>query len=558
MLNSIYIENIALIRRLSLETGLGFCAFTGETGAGKSIIIDSLGLLCGARSDRDIIRTGEDEALVEGIFFVSDEKTLKKLKELETEPDEDGSFTVTRRLSRDGRSSAKINGRNIPLSRLKAIAALLLSIHGQQDTQAFADTERQLELLDSFAHNEEILKKHSEKFGIYKDIRRRIDALSADEREKEMKLDMLKYRINELKGAGVYVGEKDELEAERKLLANREKILSNASRAYGELYGKDGSAEESIEAAISAVETLSGIIPEFDALAQRLESAKYEIIDVADTVKAQLDDDGGNPEARLDEVETRLSLIKRLETKYKAEADEFTSLLEEWEEELDAFENSEAELEKLKAELEKAKRDAFITAKELSDRRKGASETLCGRVKEELSAVDMKGVSFGVDFTEKEISEDGKDEICFMISANKGEEPKPMAKIASGGELSRIMLCLKCVFADCESIGTLIFDEIDSGVSGSTSEKIGIRLKKATCGKKTQVICVTHSAVLAARADAHYKISKSVKGDRTETDVELLNRDGRIAEIARILGGVDVSDTVIKAAEEMIARGENE
>ena len=551
MLISIYIENIALIKKLSLEPDNGFCAFTGETGAGKSIIIDSLGLLCGARSDKDIIRTGEDEATVEGIFSVN-EAAKKHLAEYDIEPEEDNTVTVLRKLSRDGRSSAKINGRNVPLSRLKAVMSQLLSIHGQQDTQAFADNGKQMQMLDSFAKNESVFNAYSDKYNKFKSIELRLNALNEDSRERELRLDMLKYRVNELKSASVKVGERDELEAERKRLANSEKIVMNASEAYAMLYSRDGSAIESVDTAIGALSSLSGIIPEADELLSRLKNAKYELLDIADTVKEYTDTDGENVQARLDDVETRLELIKKLEKKYRADANTFSELLEEWEAELDANENSEEEKERLTKELAVAKKELCEAGKALTATRRTAAATLCDRVTEELNELDMPGVTFTVNIEQKDFAEDGSDFAEFLISANKGEVPKPMSKIASGGELSRIMLCLKCVFADSESIGTLIFDEIDTGVSGRTSEKIGIRLKNATDGKKTQIICVTHSAILAAKADAHYKISKKETDGRVITNVEKLDRIGRRDELARIMGGVNVTETVLKAAEEML------
>ncbi len=552
MLLSVYIENIALIKRLSLEPESGFCAFTGETGAGKSIIIDSLGLLCGARSDKEIIRTGEESALVEGIFEINDKKTASALAEFEIEPESDNTVTVTRKISRDGRSGAKINGRSVPLSKLKEAVSLLLSIHGQQDTQAFADKAKQLTMLDSFADNGELFADYSEKYKACREIKGRLEALEADSRDREFKLDMLKYKISELKKANVKPNEKAELEAERILLANSERIISKSGEAYSALYGMEGSAVETIENALSAVNSLVGIVEEASSLAERLESAKYEIIDIADSIKEYTENDGENAEMRLDECETRLELIKKLEHKYKVPADELQSVLEECQSELDINENSEEEKARLVKLLTAAEGALDISSGKLSTARKNAAALLCARVTEELCELDMPGVRFEVSVTEKEPSYDGADDVEFLISANKGEEPKPMSKIASGGELSRIMLCLKCVFADSESIGTLIFDEIDTGVSGRTSEKIGMRLKNAANGGKTQVICVTHSAILAAKADAHYKISKNEADGRVVTSVEKLDRTGRRDELARIMGGLNITETVLKAAEEML------
>lgn len=552
MLTSIYIENIALIKRLSLEPSAGFCAFTGETGAGKSIIIDSLGLLCGARSDKDIIRTGEDQALVEGIFEI-DQATAKALEEFDIFPEDDGTVTITRKITRDGKSGAKINGRNVPLSRLKASMSLLLSIHGQQDTQAFAESSKQREMLDAFANNQDILSIYKEKFDKYKAIKNRLDDLETDSKDREYRLDMLKYRINELSAAKIQKGEKAELEILRKRLANSEKIISNASNAYFSLYSGDGSASETVNKALSSVNSISNIIPQGEELLSRLENIKYEIIDIADSIKEFTENDGENVDAKLDQCESRLELIKKLENKYRADSEDFPALLEEWEQELNINENSEEEKAKLLKSLKSVKKDLEASAEELHSARIKASKTLCKQMTEELGELDMPNVTFEINVTAtEEFESHGTDHIEFLISPNKGEIAKPMSKIASGGELSRIMLCLKCVFAHCEAIGTLIFDEIDAGVSGKTSEKIGIRLKKAADGGKTQVICVTHSAILAAKADVHYKISKKEEDQRTVTKVELLDKNGRRDEIARILGGLNITETVIKAAEEML------
>ena len=409
-------------------------------------------------------------------------------------------------------------------------------------------------MLDSFAGNGAEMNEYARRYADYRSTEAKINALSEDEREREMRLDMLKYRVNELEAAAVYSGEKAELEAERRLLVNSEKIISRCGSAYDALYLREGSAAEQIKEAADGIAALSGIIPEADGLAERLENAKYEIIDIADTLKAYADPEGGNTAQRLDEVETRLEAIKKLELKYRAEADGFAGLLEQWKSELEAFENRDEELAKLNKQLAAQKSALAGAAKALHATRAAAAEKLCARVTEELCALDMPAVVFRVELRQKDFAPDGADECEFMISANKGEEPRPMAKIASGGELSRIMLCLKCVFADTESIGTLIFDEIDSGISGSTSEKIGIRLKKAAGGGRTQVVCVTHSAILASRADHHYKISKSEQGGRTETHVEALDREGRRAELARIIGGLDISEAVLKTADELLER----
>jgi len=553
MLDSVYIENIALIKKLSLDIPTGFTAFTGETGAGKSIIIDAMQLLCGARSDRAVIRRGESEALVEGIFTVYGSEAAAALAENDITPEEDGTVTVTRRLSADGRSSAKINGRAVPISRLKAVVSALMSIHGQQDTLALSDRARQLALLDSFAADEAERGDYSRLYDKYTDISARIEELAEKSRDRDYRLDMLRYRMGELKRLAVREGEKEELEAKRAILANSEKIAEKSGEAYNLLYAGDNSAAESVSNALNALRALSGIIPEAESLCERLDAAECEIKDIAESLGEYTESESSG--MSLDETESRLEAIRRMESKLGTDASGFGALAEEWQREIDSFENSEELQKELEAERGKAKKALEAAAKALSNARKTAAQRLCKRVCDELAAVDMPGVTFTVDFREKEFSPSGTDEIDFLIGANRGELPGPISKIASGGELSRIMLCLKCVFADSESIGTLVFDEIDTGVSGGTGEKIGARLKLAAGGGQTQVICVTHSALIAAKADSHFRISKSVSDDRTETHIERLEGTARRNEIARLLGGTNITDSVLSAVDELLERG---
>lgn len=553
MLDSVYIENIALIKKLSLDIPAGFTAFTGETGAGKSIIIDAMQLLCGARSDRAVIRHGESEALVEGIFGVSGTEAISALAENDITPDEDGTVTVTRRLSADGRSSAKINGRAVPVSRLKAVVSALMSIHGQQDTLALSDRARQLAMLDSFAGDEAERGEYSKQYGIYTDIAARLALLEEKNRERDYRLDMLRYRMGELKRLALREGEKEELEARRAILANSEKIAEKSAEAYNLLYAGDNSATESVSNALNALNALRGIIPEVEALCERLDAAECEIKDIAVSLGEYTESE--NTGMSLDETESRLEAIRRMESKLGTDASGFGALMDEWQSEIESFENSEELQKQLRAEQIKAAQALRTAAKALSNTRKAAARRLCERVCGELAAVDMPGVTFTVDFREKEPSPTGTDEIDFLIGANRGELPGPISKIASGGELSRIMLCLKCVFADSESIGTLIFDEIDTGVSGGTGEKIGARLKLAAGGGRTQVICVTHSALIAAKADSHFRISKSVSGERTETHIERLEGAARRSELARLMGGTNITDSVLTAVDELLERG---
>ncbi len=558
MLLSLHIENIALLRRLDLEPASGFCAFTGETGAGKSILIDSIGLLCGARGNaaKDLIRTGEDYALVEGMFLPP-ASALDALRELDASPDEDGTLFLQRRLTADGRSVARINGRAVPLSRLREAAGLLLTLHGQQDTQTLAGEEKQRELLDAFAGNDALLAEYREVYAECREVRKTCDALEKLERELSEKRDLLVYQEDELRRAKPKNGEEADLLAEHALLANGEKVAENASEAYESLYGGERSAASLVRSARQAVSRLCGVLPEqtqqggeLSSLRDRLEDAFAELSDIAETLRpyaAGQEQDAG----RLRAVEERLELLAGLERKYRTDEAGLVEKLRTVTRDLQALENSGADRE----EQEKALREKQALLREkaaaLHDARETAAQRLSERVREALAELDMPGVRFDIRVDAGEPTPDGADTVCFLVSANAGEVPRPIGKIASGGELSRIMLCLQTVLADAERIPTLLFDEIDTGISGKTNEKIGRMLRQLADGGR-QIFCVTHASQLAARANCQYRISKRERDGRTETEVRLLDRAERVEELARIMGGVQVTDTVRRAAEELL------
>lgn len=554
-MTSLHIENIALIRRLDLEPEAGFCAFTGETGAGKSILIDSIGLLCGARGNaaRELIRTGEDSALVEGMFLPPEE-ALDALRALDAEPDEDGALFLQRKLTTDGRSTAKINGRSVPLSRLREVAACLLTIHGQQDTQTLAGEEKQRRLLDSFAGNEDALEAYRTEYAACRELKKECEALEKLERELAEKQELLVYQAGELKQAKLRRGEEAELITEHALLANSEKVTENACLAYESLYAGERSAAALIKEAKQALGRLCNILPgdeELSSLRARLEDALAELVDVSETLRPYASDreqDAG----RLTAVENRLELLSALQRKYRTDENGLLDKLETVTRDLAALENSGADreaLENARKVREKALREK---ADALHAARVEAAGILASRVQDALTELDMPGVRFAIRVDESELTPDGGDEISFLVSANAGEEARPIGKIASGGELSRIMLCLQTVLADAERIPTLLFDEIDTGISGKTNEKIGRMLSQLASGGKRQIFCVTHAAQLAARASRQYRISKRELDGRTQTDVTLLDRGRRIEELARIMGGVNVTDTVRRAAEELL------
>ena len=555
MLTSLHIENIALIRRLDLEPEAGFCAFTGETGAGKSILIDSIGLLCGARGNaaRELIRTGEDSALVEGMFLPPEE-ALDALRALDAEPDEDGALFLQRKLTSDGRSTAKINGRSVPLSRLREVANCLLTIHGQQDTQTLAGEEKQRRLLDSFAGNEDVLEAYRTEYAACKELKKECEALEKLERELAEKQELLVYQAGELKQAKLRRGEEAELITEHALLANSEKVTENACLAYESLYAGERSAAALIKQAKQALGRLCNILPgdeELSSLRARLEDALAELVDVSETLRPYASDreqDAG----RLTAVENRLELLSALQRKYRTDENGLLDKLETVTRDLAALENSGADREALENALKVREKALREKADALHAARAEAAGILASRVQDALTELDMPGVRFAIRVEASELTPDGSDEISFLVSANAGEEARPIGKIASGGELSRIMLCLQTVLADAERIPTLLFDEIDTGISGKTNEKIGRMLSQLASGGKRQIFCVTHAAQLAARASRQYRISKREQDGRTQTDVTLLDRDRRIEELARIMGGVNVTDTVRRAAKELL------
>ncbi|MDD4164194.1 MAG: DNA repair protein RecN [Eubacteriales bacterium] len=551
MLSSVHIENIALIKNIDITFSGGFTVLTGETGAGKSIIIDALSLLCGARGDREIIRSGEENAVVEGLFTDLGKKTLAALASFDVSPDEDGILLIRRQLSFDGRTVAKIGTRQVPISRLREISPLLIAIHGQQDTQILADEQEQLRLLDGFAENGDLLRGYEAEYTKYTSLKEKLRDLKRAEEDKSFRLDMINYKISEIEKAKLSEGEEERLVSEKTLLSNSEKIIANSNEAYDNIYREPGCALDRISKAISSLKQLSGIIPEADGIIERLNNISYELDDISETLVNYSSPDEENPVLRLDAVEERLEQISSLKRKYKTDIE---GILKEYSclrEEKNDIEYSTEIIDKLDLQIKQQKLLLEEKSNLLNKSRKNAAAVLTEKVKDTLTFLDMPAVRFEISFSENEYGRNGNCGVSFLISANTGEEPKPIAKIASGGELSRLMLALKSIPAELEN-PVMIFDEIDSGISGKTSEKIGIKLSQTAENTGTQVICVTHSAQIAARADTHLLISKDESDGRTSTSVTELNGERRVDELARIIGGVKITDTVRKTAEEML------
>ncbi len=560
MLTSLHIENIAVIKSADIDFSDGFTVLTGETGAGKSIIIDSIGLILGAKQSRELIRSGEENAEVSAIFEL-DEPSAARLSELGLSPDEDGILMITRTINSSGRSSIRVNGRTIPLSLLRSASACLIGIHGQHDNIALLDPERHIYILDEYAGLKNELSSYEKSYDRFCELTRRIAELSKNEREKAQRIEFLKFQIDEITAAKLRPDEEELLTKKRAKLQNSEKISKLSMLCYNALYQNDKgtAALDKIRRSMKALDALSTVIPEAEELSARLEAVTYEIEDVALTAEAFADRSNDDPTKLLDKLESRLDEISRLERKFGDTIPDVLAYLEKAQSELETIETAEERLADCIAEREALLPLLSAQAAELSERRSDAAHSLEKRIIEELAYLDMKGISFsaGVKCRAEtvegsEFSRRGVDDVEFLISTNKGEPLKPLVKIASGGELSRIMLAIKSVLADRDRLGTLIFDEVDTGVSGKTSQKIGIKLRDLAKNGGTQVFCVTHSAQIAALADNHYLIAKHEVEGRISTGVSSLDTNGRVNELARIMGGINITERMLETAREML------
>ncbi len=553
MLSSVHIENIALIKSIDIDLNGGFTAFTGETGAGKSIVIDSIGMACGARVNKDIIRNGENEARVEALFSDISPLALKKCEELGLKADEDGCIFITRTLTIDGKNTVSVNGKKIPLSLLKEFAPLLINIHGQHDNADLINPEKHLDILDEFAENDKEFLAYTTKYNEYCDINNKIASLTVDDMEKKRQIDMLKFQIEEIQSAKLKPDEEEKLKVEKNRLRYGEKINKNSLNCYNCLYGAESghSAIDNIERAISAMDALDGIVEGSVQLSERLETVKYELIDIAETALEYVDDSTEDPTQALDRIESRLDKIKKLCSRYGADISAVLRYCDDCEAKLNEMETSEEQINILQKQKDSIEKELKTLAIALSDTRKKASVRLSGGIENVLTYLDMKSANFKTEFVlYEDFTPYGLEKVEFFIKTNNGEGFHPLAKTASGGELSRVMLAIKSVLAEKDGAETLIFDEIDTGISGSTSRKIGIKLKELA--SKKQVLCVTHSAQVASLSNIHCKISKASEGDRTVTSVTVLNYDERIREIARIISGMDISEASLVSARELI------
>ncbi len=557
MLRELHIKNVAVIDEVSVEFGRGFNVLTGETGAGKSILIDSINMALGARSSRDLIRVGEEKAVVDTVFEVEDDATRAELEELGVEV-EDGSVFMNRTITADGRSICRINGRPTPLSVVRDAGRLLLNIHGQHDNHALLNPKLHLDFVDSYGGLSEIKDKYRAVYKAVRDIERELDELTRGEAEKAQRADMLRFQIEEIDAAKLKDGEEEELESRRKYLDNIGKIAGAASEAYENLYSGDDrqrSAYDLISAALKSIGEAAEFDPELEKRYEELSDILVELEESAHDLKDTADNADFDPN-EINSIEERINLIYGLKRKYGSGIAEILEYGERARAELEKIENSDEHMARLSAELEEKKTKLRAAAAELSEKRGSCGAYLAERVNEQLRELDMN-VVFEVGIQPKTNSDgeavydaQGAEDIEFMISANPNEPMKPLAKIASGGEMSRIMLALKSVFADSDRVETLIFDEIDTGISGRAAQRVAEKLKSLS--EKRQTLCITHLAQIASMADSHYLIEKNVDGERAFTKVTQLEENERVRELARIIGGVKVTDLTLKSAREML------
>lgn len=562
MLISLHIENIAVIKSIDFDFSEGFMVLTGETGAGKSVVIDSINLLLGSKAERELIRSGQSQAMVSGLFADLSPKTVEGLSALGIEIPEDGEILLQRVVNQDGKSRAMINGRSISLTLLKSVAPLLVSVHGQTDTASLQDSKNHLDILDVYANLGELKTEYQSAYSALEGIRRQIREVTEKLSESERLKEILEYQIKDIESANLKEDEEDVLVEKRAKLKNSEKITKNSEFVFKALKGSEkGSVSYLLDRSMAALKQISDVVPDFAEYADRLRECLYQVDDIAEEVYAVIDDIDGDPTVTLNKIESRLDRISKLERKYGSTIKDVLKFCQKAKTELETLENSDGVLKELSQKERKAYNEALKLAKELHEKRAEAAKNLESYVKETLEFLDMPKVVFFVSLKEmtkgeeRILTKDGGDLIEFYISANRGADPQPLAKIASGGELSRIMLALKSVISDKDGIPTVIYDEIDTGVSGKTARKIGIKM--LSLSKTTQLFSVTHSAQIASLADKHFLISKGDVNGETETSVRVLDTEGRICELSRILGGINITSAQRAAAEDMLAEKSN-
>ena len=548
MLSLLHIENIAVIEQADISFDCGFNVLTGETGAGKSIVIDAISAVLGERAYRDMIRTGTEKASVRAVF--TDVPQLSWFEEFGVAYDSE--TVIQREIHLDGKNVCRVNGALISVSILRKLGIQLINIHGQHDSASLFDEENHLTFLDDFSDNGMLREAYLEKYHAVTALRREIDSLTMDESEKLRRMETLRYQIAEIEKAELEAGEDDALEERRKLLQNAEKIADGMNDAVENLYGGDDSDGAATmlsiaERSLARISKFSGSISE---LHEKVADLMYQVQDVAELVRDARDELSYSAD-ELEQIEYRLDTIHKLRRKYGTTCADILEYLEKAKAELDEIEFADDHLERLKTKLAKAEKEAWDAALQLRKDRAAAADRMSEHILDELAQLDMPRVQFECRFTETELSPRGADCVAFYMSANAGEDLKPLSKVASGGELARIMLAMKNVLAERDQVATLIFDEVDTGVSGRAAQKVAEKLRSVAVHK--QVLCVTHLPQLAALAQTHLLIAKGERDGRTYTTVTPLDLDGRKHELARIIGGATITEITLKSAEEMLS-----
>ena len=547
MLSLLHIENIAVIERADIAFNPGFNVLTGETGAGKSIVIDAISAILGERAYRDMIRTGEGKASVRAVFTGVPECSWFADNGVPYDPE----TVISREVYLDGKNVCRVNGTLVSVSILRKLGIQLINIHGQHDSASLFDEENHLAFLDAFADNESLREYYGEKYAAVARLRKEIDSLTMDESEKLRRMETLKYQIAEIEKAELEPGEDEALEERRKLLQNAEKLSSGLNEAAECLYGGDDTdgASGLMAQAEYALGRLLRFSDSFSGLHDRVADLMYQVQDVAEEVRDTRDSLNYSAD-ELEQIEERLDTIHKLRRKYGVTCQDILDYLDKAKKELDEIEFADDHLERLKGKLQKAEKAAWDAALALRENRKQSADALSKRILTELSQLDMPKVQFSCQFRELELTASGADAVAFYMTANAGEALKPLSKVASGGELARIMLAMKNVLAEKDQVATLIFDEVDTGVSGRAAQKVAEKLRSVAAHK--QVLCVTHLPQLAALATTHLLIAKSERQGRTYTTVTPLDFEGRKRELARIMGGASITETTLKSAEEML------
>ena len=548
MLSLLHIENIAVIERSDISFDRGFNVLTGETGAGKSIVIDAISAILGERAYRDMIRTGASKASVRAVFTDVPEYPWFSENAVEYDPE----TIIQREIYLDGKNVCRVNGTLVTVSILRKLGIQLINIHGQHDSASLFDEANHLTFLDDFAENGRLREDYSEKYAAVSELRRQIENRSMDESEKLRRMETLKFQLGESEKAELEAGEDETLEDRRKLLQNAEKLSDGIHAAVDCLYGDDYSdgAASLLSQAERELARLSRLTDAYDPLHERITDLMYQVQDAAEELRSARDDLSYSAD-ELEQIESRLDVIHKLRRKYGATCQDILDYLENAKQELDNMEFADDHLERLKQKLSKAEKIAWDCAHELRKNRQEAAQRLSARILTELAQLDMPMVQFSCEFSELELTQNGADAVAFYMSANAGEALKPMSKVASGGELARIKLAMKNVLAEQDQVSTLIFDEVDTGVSGRAAQKVAEKLSSVARNK--QVLCVTHLPQIAAMGDTHMLIAKSERDGRTYTTVTPLDHAGRARELARIIGGANITETTLRSAEEMLS-----